>query len=296
MSMVASDPRAHEGDLAVILQAYNDVTEKLKRSHEILAREVCRLREQLDEKNRELARKERLAALGEMAAGVAHEIRNPLAGIELFAGVLARDLGDRPKGAEMARRISRGVRSIEAIVRDILAFARGAQPDVRSVRSADLLDQVVQQTAEPARLRRVAVIVEPSCEPSAVRCDAPQIERVLLNLVLNAIEAVDEGGRVVVRDDGLSHDGLLRRIEVEDDGPGIAEGDLDRVFNPFFTKKDTGTGLGLAIAHRIVEAHGGRLRAGNRPGGGALFTMELPAAEEEPRTEAMCIASEGGTW
>src|SRR5262245_45253453 len=122
MSMVAvkTGPSDRERELGAIIAAYNDVTERLKRSHERLVTEVCLLRDQLDEKNRELARRERLAALGEMAAGVAHEIRNPLSGISLYASMLSRDLGDRPDCRRLAERISGGVKALDGIVGDIL--------------------------------------------------------------------------------------------------------------------------------------------------------------------------------
>ncbi len=273
---VMADIPVRERDLATIVQAYSEVTEKLKRSHEILAREVCRLREEITQKNLELARRERLAALGELAAGVAHEIRNPLAGIQLYASVLDRDLHDRPKDREVVVRISRGVRHIESIVRDILAFARGAQPATRAVRLDELVEDTVAQAAPAASARRIRLDVDAGFADGAIRCDVGQIQRVLLNLVLNAIDATGDGGVVRVRDRGVSRDGALRVLAVEDDGPGIPEDHLDRIFNPFFTTKDQGTGLGLAIAHRIVESHEGRLTAANRPEGGAVFTLALP--------------------
>ena len=120
-----------ERELGAIIQAYNEVTERLKQSHDQLQRQVGALRSELADKNRELARRERLAALGEMAAGVAHEIRNPLASIELFASLLRRDLADRPVLAAHAGKISRGVQCLDRIVNDILAFAGETDPVYR---------------------------------------------------------------------------------------------------------------------------------------------------------------------
>jgi signal transduction histidine kinase len=284
MTTAIADIPVRERDLATIVQAYSEVTEKLKRSHDILAREVCRLREEIAQKNLELARKERLAALGELAAGVAHEIRNPLAGIQLYASVLDRDLEDRPAEREVVRRVAWGVRHIESIVRDILAFARGAQPNLRAVQIGELVADTVAQAALAATARGMRVEVDGGLAAGFVHCDPGQIQRVMLNLVLNAIDATDDGGVVRVRDAGVSRDGSLRVIAVEDDGPGIPEDQLDRIFNPFFTTKDQGTGLGLAIAHRIVESHEGRLTACNRPEGGAVFTLALPVDVEDSET------------
>ncbi len=265
-----------EPDLATILRTYNEVTERLKRSHEALLTEVARLHDELHEKNRELQRRERLAALGEMAAGLAHEIRNPLGGIGLYASVLEKDLADRPRERDVARRISAGVGNLERIVRDILAFAGDADPKLADVRLDGVLDAVLGHAAPAARARMVNLAVDSDLGELTVRCDAGQIERALLNLVLNAIDAVDDGGHVRVRASRRPNELGSVAIVVEDDGAGIAAEHLHRIFNPFFTTKDHGTGLGLAIVHRIAEAHGGSITARNRSEGGASFVLSLP--------------------
>jgi signal transduction histidine kinase len=267
-----------EPDLVTILQTYNDVTERLKRSHETLLDEVARLREELHEKNRELQRRERLAALGEMAAGVAHEIRNPLGGIGLYSSLLERDLVDRPAEREIARRISAGVQNLENIVRGVLSFAGDAAPRFAHVRLGDVLDGALLQTAPQASALDLEIDVDRRLAGVELWCDAGQVERALLNLLFNALDAAGSEGRVWVHlGDRLEPDGLVP-IVVEDDGPGIAPDCLQRVFNPFFTTKDHGTGLGLAIVHRIAEAHGGCVRAGTRVGGGARFVLSLPGS------------------
>jgi signal transduction histidine kinase len=270
-------------DLATIIETYNEVTERLKVSHELLRREVCRLRDQLNEKNRELQRRERLAALGEMAAGVAHEIRNPLGGIGLYASLLERDLKDRAEQQEIARRIGVGVRNLESIVGDILAFAGGPEPTCHRVRVGELIDEALTQAMPRAQETGVQTEVHLSDEALELCCDAGQIERALLNLLLNAIDAAGEGGRVWVRACGRPDSEGLVPISVEDNGPGIPPHAMQRVFNPFFTTKDTGTGLGLAIVHRIIESHGGRVSVGNRKGGGASFVLSVPTARDGPR-------------
>lgn len=270
-------PVVREHDLADILQSFNDVTERLKRSHETLGREVRRLREQLSEKDRELERRRRLAALGEMAAGVAHEIRNPLGGIGLYASLLARDLSGDAEKYETAQRILRGVRSLEAIVGDILMFAGGVEPRRQCVPLGKIIDEVAELTAPQMRLHDIVWHVADGARKAVVFVDQQQISRALLNLVLNAFDAVGNGGRVSVSA-ASGREGFVE-LKVEDDGPGIAPEILDRVFNPFFTTKDHGTGLGLSIVHRIVEAHGGHVMAANRPEGGACFVMELPVFE-----------------
>lgn len=265
-----------EPDLVTILQTYNDVTERLKRSHETLLAEVARLHDELHEKDRELQRRERLAALGEMSAGMAHEIRNPLGGIGLYASLLERDLIDRPGERDVARRISAGVQNLENIVRDTLSFAGDGEPRLTRVLMANVLDSVLSQIAPQVSVLEVVIRVDSRLAAVELWCDAAQVERALLNLIYNALDAAGSGGRVWVRLGERGDRDDLVPIVIEDDGPGIAPGCLQQVFNPFFTTKDHGTGLGLAIVHRIAEAHDGCVRAGNRVGGGARFVLSLP--------------------
>jgi signal transduction histidine kinase len=271
--------RTSEPDLPSIIQAYNAVTERLKRSHEALAREVCRLREELHEKNKELGRRERLAALGEMAAGVAHEIRNPLGGIGLYASLLDRDLADRPEQRALVRKLAVGVRNLDNIVGDILMFAGDAEPDRHRATLGEIVEGVIDQTAPKALASGIHIDVDPALSSAQVYCDAAQVERAMINLVLNAIDAVSSGGHVWIRLDARRTDGRLVRVWVEDDGPGIEPDLAHRIFNPFYTTKHTGTGLGLAIVHRLAEMNGGSVRAGSRRGGGAAFLLVLPSAE-----------------
>ena len=275
----------NETDLATVIRTYNEVTERLKVSHERLRREVCRLRDELHEKNRELQRRERLAALGEMAAGVAHEIRNPLGGIGLYASLLQRDLTDQPEQLDIAGRIGVGVRNIESIVGDILAFAGDAEPNRSQAKLAEIMKGALTQATLRASELRAHVAMDVPGNNVDVFCDSGQIERALLNLLLNALDAAGEGGHVWVWAAQDADEPGLIGITVEDDGPGIAPDLLQRVFNPFFTTKDTGTGLGLAIVHRIAESHGGRVTVCNRGEGGAVFTLRIPAALREPSFE-----------
>jgi len=265
-------------DLATIIRAYYDVTERLKQSHDMLGREIYRLREELAAKNRELQRRERLAALGEMAAGVAHEIRNPLGGIGLYVSLLARELADRPDQLDLVRRMAVGVRSLESVVGDILMFAGEGKPDCREVSLGVILDSVLTHTAGRTEAQGATIDVQPDLEGVTLCCDAGQVERALLNLILNALDAAGDRGHVWVRG-GDGRDGMFSLV-VEDDGPGIDPAFVDRIFHPFFTTKAGGTGLGLAIVHRIAEAHGGNVVAGQRDDGdGAAMVLSLPLAK-----------------
>jgi signal transduction histidine kinase len=273
-----------ERELGAIIAAYNQVTEQLKRAHDQLECEVRRLREELEQKNRELARRERLAALGEMAAGMAHEIRNPLGGVQLFAGLLRKDLAEQPGPLALVEKIANGVRSLESIVTDILTFAGEAAPRFAPMCPVQLVDQAVELAQGVAEQHGAAIRWQrPSNGLTEVRveADADQIQQALLNLLQNGLEAAGAGGRVDV-DVAAGRDGYVH-ITVADTGPGIPTELLDRIFNPFFTTKGRGTGLGLAIVHRIAEGHGGTVRAATSRGGGAVFSLSLPRSQAQRR-------------
>jgi len=283
-----------EVELGAIIGAYNQVTERLKESHEKLQHEVGRLTEELVSKNRALARRERLAALGEMAAGLAHEIRNPLGGIQLYASMLKKDLRDDARLGELARKIGTGVGMLNSLVGDVLAFAGDVEPRFEPVRPADVLMQATELASGRAEDRGVLIEVDSGEMDVALLGDEQQLVRALLNLVLNGVDAVGVGGWVRVSAETASGEAGMVCVGVADNGSGIAPELLDRIFNPFFTTKDSGTGLGLSIVHQICEAHGGRVRAANREGGGAEFTLTLPVAL--PPVEAGVSSNEKELW
>jgi len=266
-------------ELGRIILAYSEVTERLEQSHAQLTATVASLREELGEKNRLLERKNRLAALGEMAAGLAHEIRNPLGGIQLYASLLAQDLHARPELAEslaVVNKISAGVKRLEGLVGQVLQFSR----DITASRVATDLTEIVDQAVDYAELtmsRRSIQCVAYGPRPMPVVADPLLIGQAVLNLLLNGAEAMDAPGviRVTFGRPPAGSDAGQFHLAVHDDGPGIPPAVMDRIFNPFFTTKETGTGLGLAIVHRIVEAHDGTILATNPPEGGAKFEIRI---------------------
>jgi len=270
-----------ERELAAIISSYNDVTDRLKTAHERLCAEVGRLRDELRKKNEELRRRERLAALGEMAAGLAHEVRNPLGGIALYASMLERELADHP-GSRTAAKIFLGVRSLEGLISEILDFAQEDRLESRQCRLGTILHAVQDHLARPAQEGNTTIQIGAEALDVELHCDPERLQRVLSNLMMNGVQAAGNGGWVRL---AVSHPAEGVQIEVTDSGPGVPEADLHRIFNPFFTTKSSGTGLGLAICHRIVEAHGGTIRAGNAAGGGARFVVWLPNAETRPGGE-----------
>jgi signal transduction histidine kinase len=263
-------------ELGRIIMAYSEVTERLQQSHDQLTQTVEALRSELSEKNRQLERRNRLAALGEMAAGMAHEIRNPLGGIQLYASMLAKDVADQPQSLELVKKISTGVKRLESLVSQVLHFTREVRPSIGEMDLAEVVRQSVELAQSTLSSRDVRCTTSGPAHLPA-QADATLIGQALLNLVLNAAEASGPGGEVWI-DYGPPAAGSEARqfcVSVRDSGPGIEASIMDRIFNPFFTTKDTGTGLGLAIVHRIVEAHDGAVVARNHEDGGAVFEVRI---------------------
>jgi len=282
-----TEPAAHHDakldELAQIIAAYNDVTEKLQRSHDALHAEVLRLRRQLASADAQLQRGKRLAALGEMAAGIAHEVRNPLGAIQLYARMVCDDLAlaspNTAAAAENAAKIAAAVRGLNAVVTDVLHFAREIQPRLAPVDVQAMLRRAADAHRPAIDHARVEVAIVTRVE--TVHVDAELLHRALLNLIRNAVDAMVRHDparpRKLTLEARAQDDALL--LVVADTGPGIAAGDVDRLFNPFFTTRDTGTGLGLAIVHRILDAHGGAIAVHNHHG--AVFTLTIPQPQRQ---------------
>jgi signal transduction histidine kinase len=213
------------------------------------------------------ARDERLQM---MLAGIAHEVRNPLGGLELYAGLLRDALAGQPERLEEVGRIEREVGHLKAVVSEFLEFARRPPPSLETLRLGPLLEEVRELTPA-AEGTRVAVDAPADL---TVRADPGQLRRVLLNLARNAATAA-RGGRVEIS--ARARDGVVR-VEVRDDGPGVPPELREKIFTPFFTTREKGTGLGLAFVREIVRDHGGDVMVGDAPGGGSVFSFDLPAA------------------
>ncbi len=275
-----SPAAAPDGGLGDVLREYLDVAGRLQRTHEALQGEIARLRQELASKDRELELRRRLAALGELAAGVAHEVRNPLGAIQLYSGLLRNQCRAANLGSalQLIEKIEAGIAAIDTVVKDTLALA----PRDRRLAPCPLgpVLAAVADAVRPALDRNGVRLVMQGAETApAVRADAAGLQRVLVNLVVNAAEATPAGTTVTVAVSRPAEE--LVEVQVLDEGPGLPDDLRDRIFDPFFTTKEHGTGLGLTIAHRLIEAFGGRLSAGNRPSGGAVFTLALPAASPD---------------
>lgn len=251
--------------------------------------------EQIEERER---LRDRLATLGGMAAAIAHEVKNPLASIEIMAGVLRRQLSDRPDAMETLGDIIKESRLANAIVVEVLEFVRPIRLQVEPVDVGD----VVRDAAEGLERGASQVRVDVDEDVPQLVADGNQLRQLVTNLLTNALEAMDPGGRVNVKvsrvpDDGESTSTGLPlpgqvTIEVRDQGPGISEDDLERIFSPFFTTKPQGTGLGLSIVRKVVDAHDGIIEAMSAPGRGTTFRVTLPVAP----TAAYSRESRHGTY
>ena len=232
----------------------------------------------------EVRRQEKLAALGGMAAGVAHEIRNPLSSIKglatYFAGKFAEGSPDRDAAQVMTQEVDRLNRAIG----ELLAFARPSDLNVRRSDINALLRHSLQLVQQDAAAKQIELVQELSPALCDALIDPDRLAQCLLNLYLNAIQSMPGGGRLTVA--STRADARHVRIVIADTGCGIAPGDMDKIFNPYFTTKPNGTGLGLAIVYKIIEAHDGRIQVESTPGQGTRFALTLPCAEAAAGEEA----------
>jgi len=275
-SRPAPAPRADRNELEAILGAWHAATVKLEQTHALLAEEVRRLTGELEVKNRELARKNRLADLGQMASHVAHEVRNNLVPLTLYTSLLRRRVADDRQSVSILDRIDTGLTALGAMVNDLLHFTSDRAPMVRPFRLRELLDEVYAGLAPQLAAQAIRTVTDVP-DDLVVHADPQMVRRAVLNLTLNALDAMPEGGTIVVT---AAEGPRGVELEVADTGCGLSDEARRRAFEPFFSTKNGGTGLGLAIVSRIAQAHGGEVFAANCPDGGAAFTVRLPARRQ----------------
>jgi signal transduction histidine kinase len=246
--------------------------------------------EQLEERER---LRDRLAALGEMAAAMAHELKNPLAGIEVMAGLLRRKVGDSPDTQSIIADIINEAKMANSTVVEMLDYVRPVRLERGRTAIRSVLHTAVSMAESKAKRGDVTVELAVPEELPSIQGDEHQLCQVFTNLVINAFEALSGSGRVRIsawtgsveqeqasRSDGLAHVPTLI-VEIADDGPGIPAELKDRVFNAFFTTKAQGSGLGLAIVRKIIDAHDGRIDVASVAGQGTRFTVTLPVSAGE---------------
>lgn len=239
--------------------------------------ELTALRELEERANRH----DRLAALGEMAAGVAHEIRNPLGGIELYASSLGRKFPEDSHERATCQKIIAAAARLNRIVTDMLTFTRGRPPDPRPVPVRQVLRPALDLAAGELDKRRITASLDIDDEERRSLLDPEQLSQAALNVVLNAAQAIGENGSIAIRARHAAKPGGGGELTLAfaDDGPGIPAEAKEKVFNPFFTLRKDGTGLGLAIVHKIVQDHGGVIDIGDNQPRGAIVTFRIPIGD-----------------
>ena len=257
-------------------ETFRKASKSLEQRYRVLEKKIERLNQELSEKNRLMERTRRLAVMGEMAAKIAHEIRNPLASIEIFASLLARELEGSDKG-QLAIFISKGVKRLDNLLTNMLVFARAPRPVAATVDIREIIVEVLQTTT-PSMAGQVSIRCHYSGD-TVIVADGSLIRQAVYNLLINALDSVrGKKGRVEITTERIMNGRDTLKLMVRDNGEGIPEDVMDRIFDPFFTTKQHGTGLGLCIVDSIVKSHGGRIWVESDRAGGATFWMEIPSS------------------
>lgn len=264
-------------DLEAVLAAWNTATVRLEQTHKALRAEVRRLTDELEVKNRELARKNRLADLGQMASHIAYEVRNNLVPVTLYLSLLRRRIQEDAASLEVLDKIEAGFAALDVTVNDLLNFTSDRDPQLQTFSLRKLVEDLCDSLASQLSAQEIEVVIEIG-ENQPVTADRDMLRRAMLNLILNAVDAMPDGGTLTL----CASDGRQGvELTVADTGPGMSEETAQRAFEPFYTTKPGGAGLGLTIVHRIAEVHGGQLTAANRATGGAALTFCIPCPAQE---------------
>lgn len=286
------------GELAELMAAFNQVTSRLEATHDQLRAEVARLTGELKSANEQLERSRRLSALGEMAAGIAHEVRNPLGSIRLYARLLDQDLADRPAERTTVAKIAAAAKHLDGIVGDVLTFSREFRIRREEVEARSIIERALECCRHDGVPGAGDIPVKVDVADVKLFVDSSLFIQAIVNVIRNAFEAMAESepprsGHVLnischrrLVASGKSRRRRMVSIRVMDTGPGVPQDVRARMFNPFFTTRSAGTGLGLAIVHRIIDAHEGRIVVENRQDSdstnGAIFDLMVPCAQPRP--------------
>jgi signal transduction histidine kinase len=267
----------------------NYLENQVETRHEILSLndKLQRYIDQLESTQRQLIQAEKLNAIGQLAASVAHEINNPLAGVLVYSKLLIKKLNsdsfDKTEAIANLQKIESAVDYCSRIMRGLLDFSRQSEPNLQPVAMSQVIDQVMLLVGHQAEMNKVQVIRDEAPSLPPVMADFGQLQQVLVNLVVNAVQAMPGGGKLTIHS-SLDNNGWVQ-VAVEDTGHGIAPEHMDKLFTPFFTTKEPGkgVGLGLAVSYGIIERHGGKIEVKSEVGKGSTFTVRLPAYTPEDK-------------
>lgn len=264
-----------------MVQSLQSATQELKESHA-----------------RQIQQAGKLASIGELASGIAHEIRNPLAGIGAAVEVLAENRGNSGQDKEIVEEIHRQINRLNATLRGLLDFSRPREPEIQPCDVGELIKPMLALVRPDAQKAQVRIVTDCSPELPPILADLQQVQQAVLNVLLNGIQAMPNGGTLTIRGesiewpagDGGNEPRLAVRLSISDTGVGIAPEDFSKIFSPFFTTKHRGTGLGLSITRSIIEKHGGRIGVTSVPRQGTTLTLEFAACKDiEAARHAACI-------
>lgn len=259
---------SHKDEVGLLIREFNDMENQLSRREE-----------ELERKNRELLRSRKLAAIGTLASGVAHELNNPLNNIYISAQVLMKEAGDSCSltARETVNDILGQTLRVKGIVADLLEFARGREPQMREMELNEIIMGAYKLTSATVNTEMINFIVRKDSGEMKILADPEQMERVFINLFTNAVDAMNGKGDLTVKP---AKNKKYVRIKISDTGKGMPPDAVEKIFEPFYTTKDRGTGLGLAIVFNIIKKHGGDINAQSEEGIGTTFTVTLPLMKE----------------
>lgn len=257
-----------QGRKYTVIMSHSDVVDAAGclRGSVVLLKDITRLRE-LEVQHE---RNQRLISMGEMAVKIVHEIRNPLCSIELFASMLEKELV-HTEHKDLAQGISTGIGNLNTILTNMLFFARPRRPALKTIALEAAVHEAVNMLAPLLQSRKIKL--ESTLVPCAIKGDAELLKQVFMNIIINAVQAMPDGGAITI---AMTKSPGSVTVEVTDSGEGIAPENVEKIFDPFFTTKDSGTGLGLAITSKIMQAHDGYIKARSEKGKGSTFSLQFP--------------------
>lgn len=273
-------------ELGELADTFNETIARLKKAQEERDKWEATLESRVEERTREikemqtaLVRSEKLASLGELVAGIAHELNNPLMGIMIHTSLISRNPHIDKDLAEDCQTITHEATRCSKIVKALLNFARVPEPKKSMQQVHKVIDRTTTLIEHHADFRDIEIIKEYDPELPEILMDASQIEQVLMNMFINAGQAMPQGGKLIIKTGvDTSKDHIY--IRIEDTGCGIPEENLEKIFDPFFsTKGHKGTGLGLSVSYGIIQSHEGEIKVESEPGKGTIFTIILPVSE-----------------